>query len=92
MSNFEGPFNFVAPQPARQIEVARALGRVLHRPALLPTPAWALQLVLGEFGRVSLFSQNARPKKLLESGFTFEFPDLEQALQDILPRLLEANR
>ncbi len=80
----EGPFNFVAPQPARQVEVARALGRVLHRPALLPTPAWALHLVLGEFGRVSLFSQNARPRRLLEAGFRFDHPELGAALQEIL--------
>jgi uncharacterized protein (TIGR01777 family) len=91
-ADLEGPFNFVSPHPVRQIEFARALGKILHRPAIVPAPAFALGLVLGEFGRVSLFSQNARPKKLLESGFTFEFPDLEPALQDILPRLLEANR
>jgi NAD dependent epimerase/dehydratase family enzyme len=75
----------------RQIEFARALGKILHRPAIVPAPAFALRLILGEFGQVSLFSQNARPKKLLESGFTFEFPDLDQALQDILPRLLSSN-
>jgi uncharacterized protein (TIGR01777 family) len=88
----EGPFNFVSPHPVRQLEFARALGKILHRPAIVPAPALALRLVLGEFGQVSLFSQNAKPKKLLDAGFTFEFPDLEPALHDILPRLLEANR
>lgn len=86
----EGPFNFVAPNPVRQLEFARALGKILHRPALVPTPALALRLVLGEFGQVSLFSQNARPAKLLQAGFAFSFPELGPALLDILPRLLES--
>jgi uncharacterized protein (TIGR01777 family) len=91
-AELEGPFNFVSPGIVRQIEFARALGKILHRPVIVPAPAFAVRLMLGEFGQVSLFSQNARPKKLLESGFTFECPDLDRALQDILPRLLEANR
>ena len=85
-ATLEGPFNFVAPNPVRQIEFARALGKLLCRPAIVPAPAFALRLVLGEFGQVSLFSQNARPEKLAKAGFTFGFPDLESALQDILPR------
>jgi len=80
----EGPFNFVAPQPVRQGEFARTLGRVLHRPAILPTPALALRLVLGEFGKISLFSQRARPAKLEAAGFDFRFPELEPALRQIL--------
>jgi uncharacterized protein (TIGR01777 family) len=82
--SLEGPFNFVAPRPVRQAEFARTLGRVLHRPALLPTPATVLRLALGEFGRVSLFSQHARPAKLTASGFRFRFPELEPALGQIL--------
>lgn len=87
----DGPFNFVAPNPVRQVEFARALGRLLHRPAFLPTPACALRLVLGEFGQVSLFSQNAIPARLQEAGFTFDFPDLELALQDIVPNMLKGT-
>ena len=68
-----------------------ALGKILRRPALVPAPALALRLVLGEFGQVSLFSQNARPRKLLDAGFAFDFPLIEAALQDILPRLLRPN-
>lgn len=90
-SELEGPFNFVSPRPVRQIEFARTLGKMLHRPAIVPAPALALRLVLGEFGQVALFSQNARPRRLVESGFTFDFPDLEPALQDILPRLLRST-
>jgi len=90
-AGLEGPFNFVSPHPVRQIEFARALGRILRRPAVVPTPALALRLALGEFGRVSLFSQKARPKKLQEAGFTFRFPDLEAALGEALPRLAETR-
>ena len=90
-AGLEGPFNFVSPNPVRQIEFARALGKILRRPALVPAPALALRLVLGEFGQVSLFSQNARPRKLLDAGFAFDFPLIEAALQDILPRLPRPN-
>ncbi len=82
----EGPFNFVSPQLVRQVEFAQALGRALGRPAILPTPALALRLVLGEFGAVSLFSQKARPHKLQEAGFSFRFADLDGALGEILSR------
>ena len=90
-AGLEGPFNFVAPNPVRQLEFARALGKFLCRPAIVPAPAFALRLVLGEFGAVSLFSQNARPANLLEAGFTFGFPDLGSALQDILPQFSKAT-
>jgi len=82
----EGPYNFCAPEPARQIEVARALAKVLRRPALARVPAFALRLVLGEFAGVALGSQRARPARLLEAGFAFRFPDLEDALREILGR------
>ena len=80
----QGPYNFCAPQPARQIDVARALGRVLRRPTLARIPAFALRLVLGEFASVALGSQRARPRRLLEAGFTFKLPELQAALREIL--------
>jgi len=80
----EGPHNFCAPEPARQIQLARTLGRVLRRPALARVPALALRLVLGEFAGVALGSQRAHPRKLLEAGFDFRFPELESALREIL--------
>lgn len=83
-SSAEGPYNFCAPEPARQIDVARALGRVLHRPSLVPAPAFALRLLFGECAGVILASQRARPARLLEAGFSFRFPALEPALREIL--------
>ncbi len=80
----EGPYNFCAPNPARQIEVARAVGRALRRPALAWAPAPALRLLLGECAQVVLSSQKALPARLQEAGFTFLHPELEPAVRQIL--------
>jgi uncharacterized protein (TIGR01777 family) len=79
-----GPFNFTAPQPVRQKEFARQLGAAFHRPACLPTPAFVMKLVLGEFGRSLLQGQKAVPQALTESGYLFTYPDLQPALQEIV--------
>jgi uncharacterized protein len=83
-SELEGPVNLSAPEPVRQADLARALGRVLRRPALLRAPASAVRLVLGEFADTVLFSQRMVPRKLHEAGFSFLHPRLEPALRDIL--------
>lgn len=80
----EGVFNLCAPNPVRQLDLARTLGRVLGRPALTPAPAFAVRLVLGEFADAVLFSQRMVPRRLQEAGFHFLFPDLEPALRQIL--------
>jgi uncharacterized protein (TIGR01777 family) len=74
-----GPVNLDAPAPARQRDVVRALARALHRPALVPAPAFALRLVLGEFASEVLASQRVLPVALEGSGFRFDHPDLESA-------------
>ncbi len=80
-----GVFNLTAPHPVTQIEFARTLGRQLHRPALLPLPGFMAKLMLGEFAEeVLLKGQRVRPKRLLDSGFTFNHPDLPRALRDLL--------
>ncbi len=79
-----GPFNLTAPNPPAQAEFARALGRVIHRPSFLPAPAFALRLALGEMADMLLEGQRAVPKRLLELGYRFRFPDLEGALGDLL--------
>ena len=79
-----GPFNFTAPQPVRQKEFARQLGAAFHRPACLPTPAFVMKLVLGEFGRSLLQGQKAVPQALTENGYLFTYPDLQPALQEIV--------
>jgi uncharacterized protein (TIGR01777 family) len=78
----EGPVNLVGPDPVRNAEFTAELARALHRPALLPAPAWGLRLVLGEFANDGvLASQRVLPEKLLSSGFRFEHADLPSALQ-----------
>jgi uncharacterized protein len=80
-----GPINLAAPQSMRMIEFCNALGSVLRRPSWLPVPEFTLRLMLGEMAEPLLFqSQKIIPMKLLEAGFKFQFPNLENALQDIL--------
>ncbi|KNB52777.1 TIGR01777 family oxidoreductase [Streptomyces caatingaensis] len=79
-----GPVNLTAPLPVTNREVARVMGRVLHRPALLPAPAPALRLALGGMASDVLASQRVLPGRLLGSGFTFAHPDVESAVRAAL--------
>ncbi|WP_329339957.1 TIGR01777 family oxidoreductase [Streptomyces sp. NBC_00663] len=76
-----GPFNLTAPTPLTNREITEAMGRVLHRPTLFAVPAPVLRTVLGEMAGDVLGSQRVVPKRLLESGFTFAFPEVEGALK-----------
>lgn len=80
----EGPLDATAPGPVRNRELARAIGRVLRRPSLLPTPALALRVALGEMADVVLASQRVLPAKALALGYRFRFPTIEPALRDLL--------
>lgn len=83
----DGPVNNVAPNPVTNAEFTATLARVLHRPAVLHAPAFALRLVLGETAdEFLLVSQRARPARLLETGYRFRFPELEAALRHTLGR------
>ena len=80
-----GPVNLVAPNPVTNSTFATTLGRVLKRPALLPLPGFALELVYGEMAHATLLAgQRALPKALMASGFEFQHPTLEQALRTVL--------
>lgn len=79
-----GPVNLTAPEPVTNREVTAAMGRVLHRPTLLPVPSPALRLVLGEVAGDVLGSTRALPRRLLDSGFTFAFPTVEDAVRAAL--------
>ena len=76
-----GPVNLVAPTPARQKDIARELGRALHRPAFVPAPRFALRIVVGEFADSIIASQRLEPQVLTESGFGFEHADLTSAVR-----------
>ena len=81
-----GVWNVTAPQPVRQGDFARTLGRVLGRPAVLPAPAFALRLVLGGFADEPLLSRRALPVASQADGVRFAWPELEPALRDLLDR------
>jgi len=79
-----GPVNVCSPNPVRNKDLAKALGKALHRPSFIPAPAFMVKLVLGEFGSVILEGQRVIPRKLLEKGFVFQYSDIEKALQGIV--------
>lgn len=82
-----GPYNACAPHPVRNREFAGTLGQVLHRPAFMPMPAFALKVGLGELSGLLLGGQKAVPERLLAAGFTFQFTELRAALDDLSGRL-----
>ena len=86
-ANVSGPINAVAPTPVTNAEFARTLGRVLRRPAVMPAPAFALRLLLGEMADALLLSgQRAVPARAERLGFVFQYARLEDALRSIFKR------
>jgi len=76
----EGAYNLTSPRPVRNRELAGALGKVLHRPAVLPAPGPLVRFALGEFGTVVLKGQRVLPARLLSGGYIFRHDDIEKAL------------
>lgn len=83
---FEGPVNATAPAPVTMKEFASTLGRVLHRPAIAPAPAFAIRAAMGEMATLVLDGQRVLPAKASSLGFRFRFTRLEAALREILDR------
>lgn len=80
-----GPLNLTAPQPVTNRDFARALGRALRRPAILPAPSFALKLVLGEMAEAMVLGgQRVVPARAQALGFGFTFDGLDAALRDLL--------
>jgi uncharacterized protein len=79
-----GPVNATAPNPVQNAEFAKALGEALHRPAVLPTPAFALRMMLGEAAAVVLASQRVMPEVLQDAGFTWAHPEIREALASVV--------
>ena len=81
----KGPFNVTAPEPTLSKDFYNLLGKAMHRPAIFPTPAFALKLALGEMATELLLpSTRVVPKKLLEAGYEFKFANPLAAFKDIL--------
>ncbi len=80
----EGAVNFCAPNTIQYRDLARSLGEALNRPAIMPAPAFLIRLAMGEFGNVFLASQRVVPHKLLSHGFSFKYPDIQDALRAVV--------
>ena len=83
-NNLTGTFNATAPHPVSNYEFTKALGKVLQRPTILPLPEFVLNLIFGEASTVLTGSKEVYPKALLESGFIFKYPKIEQSLAHLL--------
>ncbi len=79
-----GPFNFTAPNPVRNRELAATIGKVVDRPAFMPAPGFFIKLVMGELGSTLLDSQRVVPENLIRAGFDFQYPDLTSAIRQIV--------
>jgi hypothetical protein len=80
-----GPVNCTSPHPVRNRELTKILAEVLHKPAFLPAvPGFMLKLIMGEFGDVLLKGQKVLPEKLLSLGYSFQFPSIKEALENLL--------
>ncbi len=82
----QGPFNLTAPGQASNADFYRVMARVMKRPFWFPVPAFLMRLVLGGMSVLVLEGRFSRPAKLLEMGFRFKYPELEDALRDLLAR------
>jgi len=80
----DGPLNATAPAPEKNRDLARAIGKALHRPSLLPTPLLAIRLAVGEMADVVTSSQRVLPRKAQDLGYKFLFPEVQPALDDLL--------
>jgi uncharacterized protein (TIGR01777 family) len=83
--SLQGPVNAVAPNPVRNIEFTKTLGRVLKRPVLIPMPAAAARLIFGQMAdELLLASTRVKPAKLLAANYPFRHPNLEEALRAVI--------
>lgn len=83
-TSMRGAYNATAPNPVTNAEFTRVLAQCLNRPALLPVPAWAMKLLMGEMAELVLGSQRVIPERLLAQGFKFEYADVGAALNEVL--------
>ena len=79
-----GIYNLAAPEELTNKQFVRTLGKVMRRPAIFPVPAFLLRLLFGEMSIVILEGQNVSVKRLLNAGFTFQYPQIEPALRNLL--------
>jgi len=83
-TQMEGVYNATAPNPVRMADLSQTMGQVMHRPSWLPVPAFALEVLLGDGAKVVLEGQQVLPRRTVESGFEYQYPNLPAALREIL--------
>ncbi|ACC79281.1 TIGR01777 family oxidoreductase [Nostoc punctiforme] len=83
-SEIEGVYNATAPNPVRMADLSQTLGQVMNRPSWLPVPAFAIEALLGDGAIVVLEGQQVLPKRTVETGFEYKYPNLQSALRQIL--------
>ncbi len=85
--SLRGPINLVAPNAVNNSEFTKTLGRALHRPTIFPMPAFAARIAFGEMANELLLSSTrVLPKKLMDSGYQFCHPELEEAFEHLLKK------
>ncbi len=84
--NASGVYNLTSPYPLKNVDFERAIGRVMRRPAIIPTPAFAIRLLFGEMAITVLEGQRVAPERLEKEGFVFNYPRIEEALRDLLSK------
>jgi uncharacterized protein len=89
--DLDGPIDAAAPDIVNNAAFTRALAAAIHRPAVVPAPAFALRIALGEAASVVLASQRVAPARALEAGYRFTYPRLGEALADLLPSKAKAR-
>jgi uncharacterized protein (TIGR01777 family) len=82
-----GIYNLVSPNAVTNKVLTKTLGKILHRPAVLPVPVWILRLIFGEGAAAMSSGQNVIPERLLIAGFRFKFETIEHALRDLVPKI-----
>jgi uncharacterized protein len=80
----EGVYNATAPNPVRMADLSQTLGEVMNRPSWLPVPAFAIEALLGDGAIVVLEGQQVMPKRTVETGFKYKYPNLQSALRQII--------
>ncbi len=84
--NASGVYNLTSPYPLKNVDFERAIGGVMRRPAIIPTPAFAIRLLFGEMAITVLEGQRVAPERLEKEGFVFHFPRIEEALRDLFSK------
>lgn len=83
-TSLQGPVNMVAPHPSTNSDFTKSLARALKRPAIIPVPAFALRLIMGDASDIILKGQTVLSGRLTESGFVFQYPELGTALEALV--------